>query len=195
MPMARTRQRVHELRGADVAPQCVVGRRCVEDQDVAAANRGRQGLERVRRGVDDEEMDPARIPRLHHRGRDLGRRRHADPLEGELGLQHARERLRLVEADLRTGKGTLAALEHQTPIARDRLVAGIAGDLDIADGHALRRGRWRLLRECRLRQARNDDATQCSAQVAPPALPRSCRRERELTKRRNSGPPGKTNHR
>ena len=39
-----------------------------------------------------------------------------DPLEREVGLQHARERLRLVEADLRAGEGTLAALEHQTPI-------------------------------------------------------------------------------
>jgi len=82
---------------------------------------------------------PRASPRLHHRGRDLSRRRHADPLEGELGLQHARERLRLLEADLCTGKGALAALEHQAPIARDRLVAGIAGDFDIADGDALRR--------------------------------------------------------
>ena len=137
----QARQRVHKLRGADLAPQCIVRRRRVEDQNIATANRGGQGFERVCRGVDDEKLDPARIPRLHHRGRDLGRRRHADPLEGEFGLQNTRERLRLVEADLRTGKGSLAVLEHQAPKARDRLVAGIAGDLDIADGHALRRRR------------------------------------------------------
>ena len=86
------------------------------------------------------------------------RRRHADPLEDEFGLQNARERLRLVEAHLRTGKRTLAGLEHQTSKARDRLVAGIASDLDIADGHALRRRR-RLLRECRQYQAGNGDGT------------------------------------
>ena len=40
-----------------------------------------------------------------------------DALEREVGLQHARERLRLVDADLRAGKGMLAGLEDQALIA------------------------------------------------------------------------------
>ena len=63
-------------------------------------------------------MDAPAVPRLQHRGRDLGRRRHGDALEREVRLQHARERLRLVDADLRAREGTLAALEDQALVSR-----------------------------------------------------------------------------
>ena len=58
---------------------------------------------------------PLALARLHDRGRDLGRRFHADALEREVGLQHAGERLRLVEPDLGAGEGPLAALEDGRP--------------------------------------------------------------------------------
>ena len=93
-----------------------------------------QGLERLRRRIDDEEMDVAGVARLHHRGRDLGRRFHADALEREIDLQHAGRCLRVLVPDLSADEGTLAALENDSPIGHERLVARIAGDLDIADG-------------------------------------------------------------
>ena len=69
-----------------------------------------------------------------HRRRDLLGRFHRDALEREIDLEHARERLRLVDADLRAGKRMLAGLEDEPLVGADRLVARIALDLDKADG-------------------------------------------------------------
>ena len=86
----------------------------------------------------------SRVHRLLHGRRDLVGRLHRDPLEREIGLEHARQRLRLVDADLRAGEGVLAGLEDQALVGPDRLVAGIALDLDEADRQPLPR-RLRIL--------------------------------------------------
>src|SRR5262249_4032115 len=70
-------------------------------------------------------------------------RRRTNVLEGELDLEHPAQRLRLVECDLRAGERALAAPEHQPAIGRDRLVARVARDLDIADGDPGLRGSGR----------------------------------------------------
>ncbi len=68
------------------------------------------------------------------------------------------ERLRLVDADLRAGERMLAALQDQALIGRDRLVARIALDLDVADGDArLQRRRLRKRGRGRMRQQDSAD--------------------------------------
>src|SRR5262245_63297579 len=116
-------------------------------------------------------MHAAGVARPGHRARELGRRSHGDALEREVDLEHPRDRLRFLDADLRARERPLAAFEHQSAIAGDRLVARIAGDLDIADGHArLWRG-WRTLRKNYLRPTRHDDGAERSPS-APPLAPR-----------------------
>ena len=114
------RQRVHELGGAEIAAQRVVRRRGVEQQHVAAVHGVGERLERLGRRIDDEEMDVAASRACMHGRRDLGRRFHRDALEREVDLEHAGERLRLVDADLRAGERMLAGLEHRG--ARRRVI-------------------------------------------------------------------------
>src|SRR5262245_63027729 len=117
-------------------------------------------------------MHAAGVARPGHRARELGRRSHGDALEREVDLEHPRDRLRFLDADLRAGERPVAALEHEPAVAGDRLVARIAGKLDITDGHALLRGGWRAdLRGDRLRPARHHEGTERSAQAAPLAPP------------------------
>src|SRR5262245_58400095 len=86
-------------------------------------------------------MDAA-FYRLRDRGRHLLRGFDGDALEREIDLEHARERLRLVDPDLRTCKRRFARLEHDALVSLDRLVARVARDVDIADSHASLRRRW-----------------------------------------------------
>ena len=96
---------MHDLARADLAAQPILGRGGVEQQHVAAAHRRRQRPERLGRRIEDEELDAAGLARLHDRRRKRIRGLHGDALERELDLEHAGERLRLVDADLRARKG------------------------------------------------------------------------------------------
>src|SRR6266516_262863 len=116
-------------------------------------------------------MHAARLACPQHRAGDVRRRPDADAIERELDLQHPAERLRLVEPDLRAGIGTLALLEDQASKTRDRLIARIPCDLDIADGHARRRRLWRGLREGGLCSRHEGNAIQDYGQAAPRAPP------------------------
>ena len=116
-------------------------------------------------------MDAALRHRLGaRRRRDLVGRLHRDAFEREIGLEHARQRRGLVDADLRAGERMIARLEDQPLVGPHRLVARIALDLDEADHDVLaRRGRrgsrccslrWGGLLWRRLRLRRRSDACQ-----------------------------------
>src|SRR5438128_1905050 len=84
-------------------------------------DRGGEGLESLGGRIDQEEMDVAR-DRLGDRGRDFLGRFDRDALERKIGPQHAAERRRLVDADLRPGERMRPGLEHDAIGALDRLV-------------------------------------------------------------------------
>ena len=71
-------------------------------------------------------------------------------------------------ADLRTGERMLAGLEDQPPIGLERLVAGIALDVDETDGDALWRDREHSVLGPRRR--RQCDCTRRGKQAALQAL-------------------------
>ena len=127
---------------AQVAAQRVVRFGNIEDQRVAAADRGGERLEGVRRRIEQEEMR-AGIERREHRRRHVGRRFRRDAIEGEIHRQHARERRRLVDADFGAGQRMFAALEDDAFVGAERLVARIVFDLDEADLDLLSRRRRR----------------------------------------------------
>ena len=133
---------MHDLARAQLAAQPILRRGGVEDEQVTAADRGRQRLECLGGRVDDEETEVAALERAQHRRRDLLGRFHANALQRKVGLKDAAEDLRLVDADLRARERMLAELEHDTLVGADRLVTRIALDVDEADGDArLRLGR------------------------------------------------------
>ena len=141
-----------EFGRAQIAAQRIVRLGDIEQKHVAAAHRCGERLEALRRRVDEEEMG-AGIDRRAHRRRDLGGRFHGDPLQAEIGFQHARERRRLIEADLGAGKRVLAGLEDDALIGAQRLVARIVfdldeGDLDVLLGLARRRRGLRQRPRC-----------------------------------------------
>ena len=117
------RQRVHDLARADLAAQRILRRGGVEQQHVAAAHGGGERLERLGRRIDDEELDVAARIACITAGATSAGRFHRDAFEREVDLEHARERRRLVDADLRAGKGMLAGLEDEALVGPDRLVA------------------------------------------------------------------------
>ena len=139
-----------------VAAQRVVRRRHVEQQRLAALHGGGERLVGFRRRIDQEELDAALGHRLGDGAGDLFGRLHGDAFEHEIGVEHARQRLRLVDPDLGAGEGMAASLEDEALIGAHRLVARVAIDVDEADGDALaRRLRLgRLGRRCRRRRWR-----------------------------------------
>ena len=130
------RHDVHELGRAQFAAQRIVGRADVEQQRILAFDRSGERLVGLRRRIDEEEVKTAAY-RGCDRGRDLHVRLHGDAFEREIGLEHARQRRGLVDADLRARIRVLAGLQDQPLVGADRLVARIAVDLDEADGELL----------------------------------------------------------
>jgi hypothetical protein len=133
-----------EFGGAHIPAQRIFRLRHVEQKDIAAAHRFGERLEAFRRRVDQEEMR-AGIERRAHGLRHLGSGFRRDPLQAEIGLQHARERRRIIEAEFRAGERVRAGLEDDALIGLHRRVARIVFDLDKSDVD-LRLGRRRVLR-------------------------------------------------
>jgi hypothetical protein len=80
---------------------CTISR---EQKHLAPAHSGGERPERFGRRVHDDEMD-APLDRLCDSRRHLRRGFDGDALEREIDLEHARERLCLIEADLSARKG------------------------------------------------------------------------------------------
>ena len=78
---------------------------------------------------------------LQRRRRDSIRRWDTDALEREVDREHAAQRLRFVERDLRRREGMITGLQDDAVGRLDRFVARVARYLDISDGQGLPRRR------------------------------------------------------
>ena len=123
---------VDEFGRAQVAAQQIVGFGDVEKEHVAPAHRGGKRLIRLRRRVDEEEVGAGVNCREHGR-RHVGGRFCDNTFEREIRVQHALERRRLIDPDLRSGQRMLAGLEDDALIGSQRLVTRIVFDRDEAD--------------------------------------------------------------
>ena len=121
-----------ELGRAQISAQRILRLGNIEQKHIAAAHGFGEWREALRRRVDQEKMC-AGIERRAHRRRDLGRRFHGDPLEVEVGLQHARERCGIVEAEFRARKRVRAGLENDALVGAHRSIARVVFDLDEGD--------------------------------------------------------------
>ena len=133
-----------EFGRAQIAAQRILRLRDIEQKSIAAAHGFGERLEALRRRVDQEKMC-AGIERRAHRRRDLGCRFHGDPLQAEVGLQHARKRCCIVEAEFGARKRVRAGLENDALVGAHRRIARVVFDLDEGDINLLL-CRWRLLR-------------------------------------------------
>jgi hypothetical protein len=178
-PFARDdelREPVHELGAAridmdefgraQIAAQRILWLRDVEQKSVAATHGFGERLEALRRRVDQEEMR-AGIERRAHRRRDLGCRFHSDPLQAEVGLQHAREWSGIVEADFGAGKRVRAGLEDDALVGAHRRVARVVFDLDEGDIDLLLCRRLVLRRSGGYRTNKREQEKKCERQTVP----------------------------